>query len=293
MAETRDLSAHTSAAVLDIGDEIGALVIYTRSELHGQEIEVSPVDDRAQRTHSAVLARQANGKTSYAALFLALPVGEYTIWTTDPTVPRFATIQSGMVAEVDWRASTMPWIALALAPHTHTPGTLPLGVPAELVPSRYREGQLVCTTPMGAASLRYDAAGRVAWDLMWTDFCDLALAGGPPHRGTLLLPPTPAEVAADPDAQAAVIAEITRGWQLVTGLAVVAGDVPGWLGLVCDDDAMAFWLAAAITMENVSVRQVEHYIYLPAGPDFRLAYEIKNVVTVVAKTHHYWREHRS
>ena len=32
-------------------------------------------------------------------------------------------------------------------------------------------------------------------------------------------------------------------------------------------------------------------LYLPAGPSFRLENEIKNVITVVAKTHHYWTEH--
>jgi sirohydrochlorin cobaltochelatase len=32
-------------------------------------------------------------------------------------------------------------------------------------------------------------------------------------------------------------------------------------------------------------------LLLPAGPDFRLKYEIKNVITAVAKTHHYWTEH--
>jgi sirohydrochlorin cobaltochelatase len=33
-------------------------------------------------------------------------------------------------------------------------------------------------------------------------------------------------------------------------------------------------------------------LFLPAGPTFRLDKEIKNVVTVIAKTHHYWKEHR-
>jgi len=31
--------------------------------------------------------------------------------------------------------------------------------------------------------------------------------------------------------------------------------------------------------------------YLPARPDFKLEKEIKNVITVVAKTHHYLTEH--
>src|SRR5690348_3583565 len=33
---------HTEHAVLDIGEDIGALVIYTRQEMLGKEIEVSP-----------------------------------------------------------------------------------------------------------------------------------------------------------------------------------------------------------------------------------------------------------
>jgi sirohydrochlorin cobaltochelatase len=32
-------------------------------------------------------------------------------------------------------------------------------------------------------------------------------------------------------------------------------------------------------------------LLLPAGPQFRLDGEIKNVVTAVAKTYHYWKEH--
>jgi len=32
-------------------------------------------------------------------------------------------------------------------------------------------------------------------------------------------------------------------------------------------------------------------LYLPAGPQFRIEREIKNVITVLAKTHHYWQEH--
>jgi sirohydrochlorin cobaltochelatase len=34
-------------------------------------------------------------------------------------------------------------------------------------------------------------------------------------------------------------------------------------------------------------------LLLPAGPQFRLEAEIKNVVTAVAKTYHYWKEHMS
>jgi sirohydrochlorin cobaltochelatase len=54
---------------------------------------------------------------------------------------------------------------------------------------------------------------------------------------------------------------------------------------------MALWLLRAIVVENVTVRREGTILYLPAGPDFKLENEIKNVITVVAKTNHYWQEH--
>jgi hypothetical protein len=98
-----DHSVHSAPAVLDIGEGVGALVISTRADLHGHEIEVSPVDNETQRTHTAVLERRVNGRSVFSALFLALPEGEYCIWTDGPSVPQLVTIVSGEVAQVDWR----------------------------------------------------------------------------------------------------------------------------------------------------------------------------------------------
>jgi sirohydrochlorin cobaltochelatase len=44
-------------------------------------------------------------------------------------------------------------------------------------------------------------------------------------------------------------------------------------------------------MENVSVRLEDGAILLPVGPAFRVEEEIKNVITVTAKTVHYWCGH--
>lgn len=103
--EHADHSVHSAPAVLDIGGDIGALIIYTGPELHGAEIEVSPRGDDTQRTHTAVLERQVNGRALYAALYLALPAGEYRIWWDDSTLPREVTISGGAVAELDWRSA--------------------------------------------------------------------------------------------------------------------------------------------------------------------------------------------
>jgi sirohydrochlorin cobaltochelatase len=146
---------------------------------------------------------------------------------------------------------------------------------------------------MRSAALRYDAEGRVAWNQVWQSFCDLALAGGPPHRGTLLEPALREDVLADPEGYARVVAELARGLSLVTGLPVITGAAPGWVGLICADHEMAIWLLRALTVENVSVRREGATLFLPAGPQFRVEKEIRNVVTAVAKTHHYWAEHRT
>jgi sirohydrochlorin cobaltochelatase len=176
--------------------------------------------------------------------------------------------------------------ALSIASMSHSHGELDV-----LLPPRYQGGVEVSAAPMAAADLVFDAEGRVAWDEIWGSFCDLALAGGPPHRGTLLEPATPQSVTADPEGYQHVLAELARGIHMITQLPVVASASPGWIGIQCTDEAMALWLLRAIVVENVSVRREGDVLYLPAGPGFRLEYEIKNVITVVAKTHHYWTEH--
>jgi sirohydrochlorin cobaltochelatase len=194
-------------------------------------------------------------------------------------------------------------IARSLGPATHAPGQ-PVSAREqaelreldrkinELLPPEY-QGRYEEVRPesMGAAPLQFGPEGRVAWDKIWTTFCDLSLAGGPPHRGTLLEAVPAAEALAEPEKYRAVVAEIERGIRLVTGLLVVPSRAPGWVGVRCDSEAMAVWLMRAIIVENVMVRREGEVIYLPAGPQFTLKREIKNVVTVVAKTCHYWAAH--
>lgn len=100
---------HPEQVVLDIGGDIGALVLYTPPEFHGREIEVSPIGNDAQRVHTAVLERSAAGRTMFAAVYPELRAGSYRIWGDDPepgstkTQVQEVRIAAGMVAEVDWR----------------------------------------------------------------------------------------------------------------------------------------------------------------------------------------------
>jgi hypothetical protein len=161
-----------------------------------------------------------------------------------------------------------------------------------ILPEEYQESyEDVQPVSMGSASLKYGIDGNVAWDEMWASFCDLAMAGGPPHKGALLEPGFQAEINAQPDRYRDVVDEMCRGITMVTSLPARASPTPGWIHVDCLSDGMAGWLLRAIVMENVSARCEGATLMLPAGPGYRLEKEIKNVVTVIAKTGHYWLEH--
>jgi len=161
-----------------------------------------------------------------------------------------------------------------------------------ILPEEYQDSyQDVEPVSMGSAGLKFGLDGRVAWNDIWGSFCDLAMAGGPPHKGKLLMPATRDEVEAEPARYAHVTDEICRGIGLVTGLAVRPSPVAGWVRINCDSAVTAGWLARAIVMENVSARCEDAALDLPAGPGFQVEKEIKNVITAIAKTAHYWHAH--
>jgi len=161
-----------------------------------------------------------------------------------------------------------------------------------LLPEDYQETyEDVQPVSMGSAGLKYAPDGLVAWNEMWATFCDLAMAGGPPHKGALLEPAPRAAVQAAPERYDEVVEEICRGVSMVTDLGAYPAPIPGWIHVDCFSEAMAGWLLRAIVMENVSARTEGLVLALPAGPDYRLEKEIKNVVTVIAKTVHYWSGH--
>jgi len=167
-----------------------------------------------------------------------------------------------------------------------------------ILPPRYR-GRFddVSAAPMSAAGLVFDEEGNVAWDKIWgiddpnQPFCELAIAGGPPHRGTLLEPVSPEEALSDLDRYGHVLQELARGITMVTGRSVVMSRTPGWIGVQCDSEDMTIWVLRGIIVENVMVRREADVLYLPASPKFTLKSEIMNVVTACAKVFHYWNEH--
>jgi hypothetical protein len=109
----------------------------------------------------------------------------------------------------------------------------------------------------------------------------------------LLEPATKADIDLDPQRYNQVVAELCRGVEMVTGLAAEPSLISGWIHVDCPGAGMAGWLARAINMENVSAHLDGMVLHLPAGPRFHLEKEIKNVITSIAKTCHYWLGHTS
>ena len=163
-----------------------------------------------------------------------------------------------------------------------------------LLPETYKDSyESLEPKPMGSAGLKFGKDGKVAWDQIWGSFCDLAMAGGPPHKGQLLEPGQREAIDAEPARYEEVVAEICRGITLASELPAQPSASPGWVSVDCYSETMASWLLRAIVMENVAARSHGRELFLPAAPEFRLDKEIKNVVTVIAKTTHYWMAHMS
>ncbi len=96
---------HPEPVVLDIGGDIGALIVYAEPDLYDTPIELSPAGADDERFHQHVLARPIAGKTMYAAVFDKVTQGTYTIWLHREARIRDFEITGATVSEVDWRDS--------------------------------------------------------------------------------------------------------------------------------------------------------------------------------------------
>lgn len=97
--------AHPEHVVLEIGGEIGALIVQADPEQHDLQIEICRSgEEEGKREHQHVLERPMGGHTLYAAAFYGLREGSYTLLTHDAVRERDVMIRGGEVTTVDWRA---------------------------------------------------------------------------------------------------------------------------------------------------------------------------------------------
>lgn len=94
--------------VLDIGGDIGALVLYTDKRFLDEEVEISLVGDEWPRVHTAIHERRMGERVMFAGVYPELRAGTYRLWTDDASLPDRVTIVGGEVAELDWRSGGGP-----------------------------------------------------------------------------------------------------------------------------------------------------------------------------------------
>jgi len=92
------------SVVLELGGDVGVLVVTTPAALLGQEIEISPAGPDSPRTHSLVRERVTADGTSYAAVYPALAAGHYTVWADTATAVGSIAVSGGQVASFRWPA---------------------------------------------------------------------------------------------------------------------------------------------------------------------------------------------
>jgi hypothetical protein len=95
---------HPEFVVLEIGEDVGALIVHANAALHGAEIEISPTGADSLRQHKEVLERRAAGGAAFTAVFDGLPAGSYTLWLEGTARAREVAIAGGAVAQLDWSA---------------------------------------------------------------------------------------------------------------------------------------------------------------------------------------------
>ncbi|HEV2981545.1 MAG TPA: hypothetical protein VGX51_08950 [Solirubrobacteraceae bacterium] len=93
---------HPEQVALDIGDTVGALIVHTTGGMHGVEIEISPSEDDARRSHKQVLEREIGGRAAFTAVFDKLAQGSYTLWVDDTARERAVAVSGGEITQLDW-----------------------------------------------------------------------------------------------------------------------------------------------------------------------------------------------
>jgi hypothetical protein len=92
--------------VMELGADIGALILFTPADMDGTEIEISRDDDPGTgRTHSQVRRRHLATVTRYAAVYPGLRAGQYTIWRDERRPAATTAITGGQITSCRWPES--------------------------------------------------------------------------------------------------------------------------------------------------------------------------------------------
>ncbi|MGO8876808.1 MAG: hypothetical protein ACLQNG_13715 [Acidimicrobiales bacterium] len=95
-------SQPSRGVAIDVGEGIGALVLYADAEREWMEPEIHPVGHAGERQHVWVLERLVSSGSVYAAVFPSLPEGRYGICSPSGESAQEVEITGGTVTEARW-----------------------------------------------------------------------------------------------------------------------------------------------------------------------------------------------
>jgi len=101
-SEAKPPTVPSRAVMIDIGPTKGALILDSRAELDGIEVEIHPVSEPSKRTHVWVLSREGRDGVIYAAIFPSLDTGEYAILKRDGTVASVVHVPANTITHATW-----------------------------------------------------------------------------------------------------------------------------------------------------------------------------------------------
>ncbi|MCU1659816.1 MAG: hypothetical protein JWO57_4472 [Pseudonocardiales bacterium] len=107
MSEAANAHAGQGPVLLDIGGDVGALVVTARPAMVGREIEIRPVDRPApdHLAHVAVVARPTPHGLRHTAVFAELDEGDYELYDrADGALAVRVTVRGGHVCQAQWPA---------------------------------------------------------------------------------------------------------------------------------------------------------------------------------------------
>lgn len=107
-AEPSLAPSHAGSVVLDLGGDIGALVVHVDAGLAGTEIHIRPAGQPqgSHHLHTDVRERHLGPTIVYAAVFASLVAGDYELDRPGGGSTVAVTVSGGAVAELDWRATS-------------------------------------------------------------------------------------------------------------------------------------------------------------------------------------------
>jgi hypothetical protein len=104
MTHAHHHDAPGSVPVLDIGGDIGALLVYLDRPTPCGELEARPLGEPAARFHTGVHARELFGATTHVALYPEVAQGTYEILDHRLEPIAIVHVGGGTVTELDLRA---------------------------------------------------------------------------------------------------------------------------------------------------------------------------------------------